>query len=47
MEIIFWFGSKSLGPAQYVNQFWVFLKKYEPAKYILGTLEGQGVTETP
>ena len=41
---LFWF---SLGPARYVNQFWVFLKKYEPAKYILGTLEGQGVTETP
>ena len=40
MEIIFWSDSKRLGPAQYVNQYLVWLG---PAQNILGPVEGLGI----
>ena len=43
MKIIFWSGTKSLGLAQYVNQFLLWQKKFEPAQNILGPVEGRGI----
>ena len=42
MKIIFWSGTKSLGPAQYVNKCLVRQKKFGPAQNNLGPVEGQG-----
>ena len=48
MKIISWSGTKSLEPTHYVRKsILVLAQKYGPAKYILGTLEGQRITETP
>ena len=42
MEIIFWSGTISLGPAQYVNQYFIWHKKFGAAQSILEPVEGQG-----
>ena len=42
MKIIFWYGTKSLGPAQYVNPFLVWHKKSGSSQNILGPLKGRG-----
>ena len=43
MEIIIWFATKNLGPAQYINQFFVCHKKIGQAQNILGPVEGRGI----
>ena len=43
MEIIFWSGTISLGPAQYVNQYSIWHKKFGAAQSILEPVEGQGI----
>ena len=43
-QIIFWSGTKSLGQAQYVNQFLVWHKKFGPVQNVLGPVKGQGIS---
>ena len=43
MKIIFWSGTKSLGLAQYVNQFLAWHKKIGPTQNVLGPVKGQGI----
>ena len=43
MKIILWSGTKSLGLAQYVNQFLVWHKKFGPAQNVLGLIKEQGI----
>jgi len=42
MKIIFWSGTKSLGLAQYLNQFLVWHKKFGPAQNVFGPAKEQG-----
>ena len=44
VEIMFWSITKSLGLAQYVNQFLVKNKTYGSAQNILGYVEGQDIS---
>ena len=44
MEIIFWYGTKSLGLAQYVNLFLVWHKKFKPAQNTLRPVEGRDIS---
>ena len=37
--------AKSLGPAQYVNQFLARNEKFGPAQNILGPIKGQGIRD--
>ena len=43
MEIIFWFGTISLGPVQYVNQCFDWHKNFGLAQNILRPVERQGI----